>query len=561
MYDCDTNHAGDSAHNRRKMLASPFVPALVVGLLLVGGLARPATAQPVFTPATFPRLILALPWEATGDACTAPPAVYNLPTATGSGTVTYTLDDDDDASTDLDLPDGLSFDDATPALTGTPTAVTTAKLYTLTATDGSDGSTASLTFDLEVVSEKAILERFYTATGGNGWTTKTNWGASISVCPGQLHGVTASNGRVSELILPDNELTGGIPADLGKLTSLTKLDLPDNSLTGDIPADLGKLTGLQEIYLHKNALTSAPDLSSLSNLTHLSLSHNQLTSPPTMSGLSSLAGLWLNNNRLMSAPDVSGLSSLTHLGLSHNNLMNAPDVSGLSSLTHLGLSHNNLMNAPDVSGLSNLAWLWLNNNRLMSAPDVSGLSSLEWLDLQHNTLTNTPNVSGLSSLTRFWLYGNPGLDLTGQAPTVSLAATPNPVTEGGAVTLSATLSAALESDVTIRLWPVGITASTIGDLDIQFRITLTIPAGKTTVSIGLDTVDDSQRESAEIFWLALHVYPYYPYLQPFTPPLLLRLLARSTPPGVAAGHPDHSGRHHPRQRRRWREWGWRWGRG
>ena len=493
MYDCDTNHAGDSAHNRRKMLASPFVPALVVGLLLVGGLARPATAEPVFTPATFPRLILALPWEATGATCTAPPTVYNLP-ATGSGTVTYTLDDDDDASTDLELPDGLSFDDATPALTGTPTAVTTAKLYTLTATDGSDGSTASLTFSLEVVSEKAILERFYTATGGNGWTTRTNWGASISVCPGQLHGVAASDGRVSELMLPGNELTGGMPADLGKLTSLTKLDLPGNKLTGGIPADLGKLTGLQEIYLHRNALTSAPDLSSLSNLTHLSLSHNQLTSPPTMSGLSSLAWLWLNNNQLTNAPDLSGLSSLTYLDLSHN--------------------------------------------QLTIPPTVSGLSSLEWLNLQHNTLTSAPNVSSLSSLTRFWLYGNPGLDMTGQPPTVSLAATPNPVTEGGVVTLSATLSAALESDVTIRLWPVAVTASTIGDLDIrQFRITLTIPAGKTSASIGLDTVDDSQRESAEIFWLALQVYPLHQYLQPLILPSYFAHLHEALPQELQPGTP------------------------
>ena len=471
----DTDNAGGRAPALRRSLPGPL--ALVVGLLLVGGLARPATATPVFTPASFPHLILALPWEATGATCTAaPPTTHNLPTATGSGTVTYTLDDDDDANTDLVLPDGLSFiTAATPALTGTPTAVTPAKSYTLTATDGSGSE--DLKFDLEVVSEKAILEKFYTATGGNGWTTKTNWGASISVCPGDLHGVTASDGRVSELILSANELTGRIPADLGKLIGLTKLHLPGNKLTGGIP-NLGKLTSLQEIYLHKNALTSAPDLSSLSNLTHLGLSLNKLASPPTVSGLSSLVWLWLNNNALTSPPDLSGLSSLTHLHLS--------------------------------------------DNKLTSPPDVSGLSNLAWLDLQHNQLASAPDVSGLNSLTRFWLYGNPpGLDLTGQAPAVSLAATPNPVTEGGVVTLTATLSATLGSDVSIRVWLVEDTADILEDLSInQVLITLTIPAGETSASGDLKTVDDSHRESTESFWLALQVYPLHPYLQPyvFSPP-------------------------------------------
>ena len=200
----DTDNAAGCSPALRRSLPGPL--ALVVGLLLVGGLARPAAAEPVFTPASFPRLILALPWEATGATCTAPPTTHNLPTATGSGTVTYTLDDDNDAQTDLVLPGGLSFTAATPALTGTPTAVTAAKSYTLTATDGDDSTTASLTFSLEVVSEKAILEKLYTATGGSGWTTKTDWGSSISVCPGDLHGVTGSDGRVSELILPRSHL-------------------------------------------------------------------------------------------------------------------------------------------------------------------------------------------------------------------------------------------------------------------------------------------------------------------------------------------------------------------
>ena len=462
-----------ATHDRLQTLAGPCVLALVVGLLLVGGLARPAAALPVFTPATFPRLILALPWEVTGATCTAPPTTHALPTATGSGTVTYTLDDDNNANTDLVLPDGLSFDNAAPALTGTPTAVTAATSYTLTATDGGDTTTASLTFSLEVVSEKAILERFYTATGGNGWTATEGWGSSISVCPGQLQGVAAADGRVSEILLLANKLTGSLPADLGQLTGLTKLHLPGNTLTGSLPADLGQLTSLQELYLHNNALTGTLDLSGLRHLTHLALSRNQLSSPPT----------------------VSGLSNLTHLYLNDTTLTNAPDLSGLSSLTEL----------------------WLQSNRITNAPDVSGLSNLTHLNLQHNRLTSAPDVSGLSSLTRFWLYGNANLDLAAlnQPPAISLAATPNPVTEGGVVQMTATLSAALGSEVEIKVWPVSDTANHVSDFVSPLLITLAIPAGDTAATIDISTVDDSQQESAETFVLALQVYPLLQYMQSY----------------------------------------------
>ncbi len=159
----------------------------------------------------FTRLILTLPWAGTG--CTAPLTQYALPTAAGQGTVTYTLDDDSNANTPLDLPTGLSFNADPPRIDvdNTQIAVTTdATTYTLKATDAATPTTntTSLAFDLEVVNEKAILESFYTVTGGDDWSTKSNWGSSISVCPGQLHGVTAANGRVTEIDLDHNNLTG-----------------------------------------------------------------------------------------------------------------------------------------------------------------------------------------------------------------------------------------------------------------------------------------------------------------------------------------------------------------
>ena len=43
----------------------------------------------------------------------------------------------------------------------------------------------------------------------------------------------------------ENTLTGPIPAELGRLTSLRTLDLGGNELTGPIPAELEDLANLE----------------------------------------------------------------------------------------------------------------------------------------------------------------------------------------------------------------------------------------------------------------------------------------------------------------------------
>ena len=52
---------------------------------------------------------------------------------------------------------------------------------------------------------------------------------------GEWHGVTTdADGRVTELDLRVNRLTGEIPAELGNLTNLREMDLGSNRLTGEI---------------------------------------------------------------------------------------------------------------------------------------------------------------------------------------------------------------------------------------------------------------------------------------------------------------------------------------
>ena len=91
---------------------------------------------------------------------------------------------------------------------------------------------------------------------------------------GEWEGVTTdSNGRVTELFLGENQLTGEIPPELGNLANLTVLSLVQNQLSGEIPPELGNLGILQELDLVQNQLSGEipPELGNLATLTTLLL--------------------------------------------------------------------------------------------------------------------------------------------------------------------------------------------------------------------------------------------------------------------------------------------------
>jgi hypothetical protein len=54
--------------------------------------------------------------------------------------------------------------------------------------------------------------------------------------------------------LGQNQLTGGVPKELGQLKALQTLYLHQNQLTGGIPKELGQLEALQQLFLHQNQL-------------------------------------------------------------------------------------------------------------------------------------------------------------------------------------------------------------------------------------------------------------------------------------------------------------------
>ena len=88
--------------------------------------------------------------------------------------------------------------------------------------------------------------------------------------PEDWHGVTMENGRVVKLELtPEFDLTGAVPAVIGRLSALRHLNLYCNQLTS-LPAEIGQLTSLKSLILRGNRLTSLPaEIGRLTSLRHV----------------------------------------------------------------------------------------------------------------------------------------------------------------------------------------------------------------------------------------------------------------------------------------------------
>ena len=121
------------------------------------------------------------------------------------------------------------------------------------------------------------LMALYNATNGPDWTNNTNWITDCDVC--NWEGITCDdNGRVYIITLPNNNLSGELPSELGQLTELVEIFLDGNSLYGSIPEALYTIPTLENIILSNNFLGGglSANICQLNNLNEIRLSNNQL---------------------------------------------------------------------------------------------------------------------------------------------------------------------------------------------------------------------------------------------------------------------------------------------
>ena len=277
-------------------------------------------------------------------------------------------------------------------------------------------------------SGRAALEAFYAATGGPDWENNGNWLTDAPL--GEWHGVaTDTSGRVVEVRLTSNGLSGRIPPEIGDLTNLDILVVTYNPGLGGsiVPPELGKLYNLTQLALTGNGLSGGvpPELAKMSSLESLGLEQNGLTGPipPELGALPHLQWLSLSENGL-TGPIPSELGNLPLYGLSleHNRLTGEiPSALGrVDRLEWLDLGSNQLSGSipAELGALRRLYRLRLPGNALTDSipAELGALEGLEELDLSANALAgNLPAEFARMSVLRILdVSGN--ADLSGALP-------------------------------------------------------------------------------------------------------------------------------------------------
>ena len=258
------------------------------------------------------------------------------------------------------------------------------------------------------------LVGLYTSTGGKNWTNRENW---LSQAPlGAWHGVTTdANGKVTELDLSANNLSGSLPSSLSKLADLKVLDVSDNAgLTGPLPQSITGVP-LESLSLggtglcvptgdgYQTWLQGIPDASEIVACSNVNPDREVLvtlyneTNGPN----------WTNNDNWLSAKPLNEWHGVT------------TDSGG--RVTGLALSGNKLLGiVPEALGrLSELQVLQLGFNELSGPipPALGDLRNLRYLGIEYCWLSGTipPELGRLARLENLRLWGN-GSTLAGPLP-------------------------------------------------------------------------------------------------------------------------------------------------
>jgi len=254
------------------------------------------------------------------------------------------------------------------------------------------------------------LKQLYFSTNGDNWFNSTNWdevndfsGPQANTDLSLMYGVSCdANGRVDQVILFNNNLTGNLTQNIGYLGEVVSFNLSNNSISGSLPTEIGDLSKVQNLNLRNNNFSGdiPNEIAYNSYLQYLDLSYNNFTGdiPASLSTLLNLKELKLNINELTGGlvPEFFTMQNLKKLFLSDNNIAgNFPafeiDSLSVSNLESILLQNNvisgNITN--DIEQLGQLKFLNLNSNNIIGTlPDgICNLSNLENIQLFDNNLT------------------------------------------------------------------------------------------------------------------------------------------------------------------------------
>lgn len=256
--------------------------------------------------------------------------------------------------------------------------------------------------------DSATLTQFYASTNGKDWAVTWELGKPMNTWFGiKLN----ADGRVIELVMPNNNVAGVLPPTLANLCNLQVLTLyntfpinsSSNRIFGVLPPQMSQLRGLTDFTVFGNNLSGQIPRFISPFLLNLDLGKNQFSGLfPNLDSCINLTTLRLSNNGI-SGPIPASFGNthyvLKYFECSNNQLSGLipPEIGRCASLLILNLSNNQLTSIPNEianiwdqqTNRTSLRELLLSNNALTGPiPQYFGkLFQLRILDLSNNQLT------------------------------------------------------------------------------------------------------------------------------------------------------------------------------
>ena len=277
-----------------------------------------------------------------------------------------------------------------------------------------------------VETDHAALVALYDSTGGDNWTSNTNWKSDKPLY--QWYGIETDNtGRVESIDLHGRGLTGSIPPEVGDLVHLKTIRLGGNNLTSSIPSEIENLIHLEILNIRFNELTGPipPGIGNLVNLKEIELDVNDINGhiPSNIGNLVNLTRISLAQNELTGPmpPGIINLVNLKEIDLAANDISgNIPSgIGNLINLTSINLGNNELIDSIplEISNLVNLTFFRLTDNQLTGPipAEIGNLVNLTYLSMGSNLLSGPIplEIGNLVHLTELYLGSN---QLTGPIP-------------------------------------------------------------------------------------------------------------------------------------------------
>lgn len=205
--------------------------------------------------------------------------------------------------------------------------------------------------------QRDSLVAFFHATDGVNWFNDDGWIGEETHCgwfgvwccdPSPFGCGQTPLWAVLGLDLPNNNLGGSLPAEIGDFHWMKAIELNANQLSGVLPEELGNLDGLWRLWMDNNQFEgSIPvQIGLMTDLTEFSLINNHLDGPIPLEigNLINLRTLWLGGNELEGEVPraVWELPRLWSLYLTGNHLSGAipADARISSSFEGLGIAEN-----------------------------------------------------------------------------------------------------------------------------------------------------------------------------------------------------------------------------